>query len=65
MASFWDEDGAKYTRGTRSSHKTGLDHTKDILKNKVFHIGCTPRKSLLIRGDFLDSRDIGACQLGC
>jgi len=65
VASFWDEDGAKYTRDTRSSDKTGLDHTKDILKNKVFHIGYTPRKSLSIRGDFLDSRNIHACQLGC
>jgi len=64
VASFWNEDGAKYTRDTRSSHKTGLDHTKEVLKNKVFHLGYTPSKSLLTGGDFLDSRAIRACQLG-
>jgi len=36
MLSFWDEDGAKYARDTSSTHKTGLEHTKEILKNKVF-----------------------------
>jgi len=65
VTSFWDEDGAKYTRDTGSSHKTGLDHTKEVLKNKVFHLGYTPRKLLLTGGDFLGSRTIRACQLGC
>ncbi|KAG0635815.1 major facilitator superfamily domain-containing protein [Tuber brumale] len=33
--SFWSEDGAKYARDTRSSHNSGADHTKEILRNKV------------------------------
>ena len=64
MLSFWDENGAKYTRDTSNSHKTGLDHTKEILKNKVFHLGCTPKTSLLTAGGFLDSSCIYVSQLG-
>ena len=65
MLSFWDESGAKYTRDTSSSNKTGLDHTKEILKNKVFLSDYTPRTSLLTGGDFLDSSAIRVPQLGC
>ena len=65
MLSFWDESGAKYTRDTSSSNKTGLDHTKEILKNKVFLSNYTPRTSLLTGGDFLDSSAIRVPQLGC
>ena len=64
MLSFWDENGAKYTRDTSSSHKTGLDHTKEILKNKVFRSGCTSKTSLLTSGGFLDSSGIHVPQLG-
>ena len=65
MLSFWDESGAKYTRDTSSSNKTGLDHTKEILKSKVFLLDYSPRTSLLTRGDFLDSSAILVPRLGC
>jgi len=65
VISFWGEDGAKYTRDTGSSHGTNLDHTKEILKNKVFLLSYTPRKSLLTGGGFMGSRAIRAYQLGC
>ncbi|RPA90455.1 MFS general substrate transporter [Choiromyces venosus 120613-1] len=35
LISFWGENGAKYIRDTSSSKKSGVDQTKEILKNKV------------------------------
>ncbi|KAG0126556.1 hypothetical protein HOY82DRAFT_491584 [Tuber indicum] len=63
--SFWSEDGEKYARDTRSSHNSSVDHTKEILKNKVFSSGYSLRISLLTEQGLLDSSAIRAGQLGC
>ncbi|PWW79670.1 MFS general substrate transporter [Tuber magnatum] len=35
VISFWGENGAKYARGTGSSHSSGAGHAKEILRSKA------------------------------